>query len=163
MRQKYYIIPSDNREQQQFNGYTVDSFDYIIPSDNREQQPTVLSLKGFLNYIIPSDNREQQHLHIIMPEYLDYIIPSDNREQQPVPSANADRLNYIIPSDNREQQVDGWNGNIISYQTRWQYAGDKNGGPCKFIILTFFLSPILHNECDAEFYISEQYEEYSQF
>ena len=90
------------------------------------------------------------------------IIPSDNREQHQKLSEEFIE-NYIIPSNNREQQVDGWNSNIISYQTRWQYAGDKNGGPCKFIILTFFLSPVLHNECDAEFYISEQYAEYSRF
>lgn len=90
-----------------------------------------------------------------------------------------DKLNLLIASHikpwrvcNNNERIDTENGlllsanmdsNIISYQTRWQYAGDKNGGPCKFIILTFFLSPVLHNECDAEFYISEQYAEYSRF
>ena len=57
----YYIIPSDNWEQQQAARYAASSVYYIIPSDNWEQQRKKFIISGVKNYIIPSDNWEQQH------------------------------------------------------------------------------------------------------
>ena len=39
---EYYIIPSDNWEQQLYGALSVNGNNYIIPSDNWEQQLTVL-------------------------------------------------------------------------------------------------------------------------
>ena len=38
---------------------------YIIPSDNWEQQLKLSNLIRNLNYIIPSDNWEQQQIHLL--------------------------------------------------------------------------------------------------
>ena len=63
----YYIIPSDNWEQQRHWEQETTKVYYIIPSDNWEQQQQVYCDVKALDYIIPSDNWEQQRGSV---EYL---------------------------------------------------------------------------------------------
>ena len=42
---QHYIIPSDNREQQQNTAEAEQGAHYIIPSDNREQQQAFTNIR----------------------------------------------------------------------------------------------------------------------
>ena len=79
----YYIIPSDNWEQQQLELSEAQELYYIIPSDNWEQQLEQRRGWLILNYIIPSDNWEQQQYHLSMPVFpiISYQAITGNNNQ----------------------------------------------------------------------------------
>ena len=92
---------------------------YIIPSDNWEQQHTELITGRRANYIIPSDNWEQQLLLLIPVIFDNYIIPSDNWEQQRkgVFRHNTNIISYQAITGNNNTQMRHYNYKyIISYQ-----------------------------------------------
>ena len=126
---KYYIIPSDNWEQQHLVRCIFSLPYYIIPSDNWEQQLIASLMNGLSNYIIPSDNWEQQRCALCNSTWNNYIIPSDNWEQQlDAAVIHVDEIiSYqAITGNNNSTRTSTTQGSIISYQA---ITGNNNQEP----------------------------------